>query len=131
MGNGASVDITPAKEGRKRNSGGTLVKSVQNGHGRRPTASARTNKSDHSKSSEENSVPSGIVKMVSYEFMKNLTHKSTMVKIYVYFFCLMMFKATFNNISAISWRSVLLVGKTTDLSQVTDKFYHIIFYTST
>jgi hypothetical protein len=40
----------------------------------------------------------------------------------------MMFNATFNNISAISWRSVLLVEepeypeKTTDLSQVTDKF---------
>jgi hypothetical protein len=36
--------------------------------------------------------------------------------------------ATFNNISVISWRSVLLVEcpkKTTDLSQVTDKLYHI------
>jgi hypothetical protein len=27
-------------------------------------------------------------------------------------FCLMMFNATFNNISAISWRSVLLVAET-------------------
>jgi hypothetical protein len=33
----------------------------------------------------------------------------------------MVFKATFNNISVISWRSVLLVENTTDLSQVTDK----------
>jgi hypothetical protein len=36
----------------------------------------------------------------------------------------MMFNATFNNISLISWQSVLLVeypGKCTDLSQVTDK----------
>ena len=33
----------------------------------------------------------------------------------------MMFNATFNNSSVISWRSVLLVEKTTDLSQVTDK----------
>ena len=39
----------------------------------------------------------------------------------------MVFNATFNNISVISWRSVLLVEeteyleKTTDLSQVTDK----------
>ena len=41
------------------------------------------------------------------------------------------FDATFNNISVISWRSDLLVeetripGKTTDLSQVTEKLYHI------
>jgi hypothetical protein len=41
------------------------------------------------------------------------------------------FNATFNNISVISWRSFLLVketvvsGKTTDLSQVTDTFYHV------
>jgi hypothetical protein len=39
------------------------------------------------------------------------------------------FNAIFNNISAISWRSVLLVEetggpeKTTNLSQVTDKLY--------
>ena len=32
--------------------------------------------------------------------------------------CLMVFNATFNNISDISWWSVLLVEKTTDLSQV-------------
>jgi hypothetical protein len=41
----------------------------------------------------------------------------------------MVFDATFNNISAISWWSVLLVdedpGKTTDMPQVTDKLYHI------
>jgi len=40
----------------------------------------------------------------------------------------MVFNATFNNITVISWRSVLMVEdleKTTDLSQVTDKLYHI------
>ena len=44
-----------------------------------------------------------------------------------------MFNTTFNNISVISWRSVLLVGETgetkkiTDLPQV-DKLYHIRLY---
>ena len=49
-------------------------------------------------------------------------------------FWFMVFKTTFNNIEAISWRSVLLVEETgvpienNDLSQVTDKLYHIILY---
>jgi hypothetical protein len=44
------------------------------------------------------------------------------------------FNATFNNILVILWRSVLLVeetevsGENTDLSQVTDKLYHIMLY---
>ena len=50
--------------------------------------------------------------------------------------CLMVFNTTFNNISVISWWSVLLVeetggpGETTDLSQVTDKLYHIMLCSS-
>ena len=52
------------------------------------------------------------------------------------FVCLLMFNATFNNISVKSRRSVLLVEetddseKTTELSQVTDKLYHTMLYTS-
>jgi hypothetical protein len=46
----------------------------------------------------------------------------------------MVCKATFNNIAAISWQSVLLVEdtgvNTTDRSQVTDKRYHIMLYSS-
>ena len=51
------------------------------------------------------------------------------------FVCLMVFNAIFNNISVISWQSVLLVEetggpkKTTDLSQVTAKIYHIMLFT--
>ena len=48
----------------------------------------------------------------------------------------MLFNATFNNISVISWRSVLLVeetggpGENHGPVQVTGKLYHIMLYTS-
>jgi hypothetical protein len=38
------------------------------------------------------------------------------------------FNATFNTISVISWQSVLLMEKKTNLSQLTDKFYYIMLY---
>ena len=46
----------------------------------------------------------------------------------------MVFNATFNNMSVISWRSVLLMEeteyleKTNDLTQVTDKLNHRMLY---
>jgi hypothetical protein len=40
----------------------------------------------------------------------------------------MVFNATFNNISVISWRQLLLKEKTIDLPQVPDKLYHIMLY---
>jgi len=51
------------------------------------------------------------------------------------FVCLMVFNVTFNNILVISWQSILLetggTGEiTTDLSQVTDKLYHLMMDTS-
>ena len=38
------------------------------------------------------------------------------------------FNATFNSISVISWRLVLLMEETTDMSEVTDNLYNIMLY---
>jgi hypothetical protein len=46
----------------------------------------------------------------------------------------MVFNATFNNMSAMSWRSVLLMeetgvpGENQRLPQVTEKLFHIMLY---
>jgi hypothetical protein len=52
----------------------------------------------------------------------------------IVFVSFMVLNPTFNNISAISWRSVLLVEDLeknhADLPQVTDKLYQIMVYTS-
>ena len=45
------------------------------------------------------------------------------------FVCLMVFNATFNNISVISWWSVLLWRNPEDPEKTTNKLYHIMLYT--
>ena len=56
---------------------------------------------------------------------QSLTHNCSGDKHWLQGIRVMMRSVTFNNISVISWRSVLLVEKTTDIPQVTDKLYHI------
>jgi hypothetical protein len=57
---------------------------------------------------------------------------SILRKMYRLILWFMVFNATFNNISVISWLSVLLVEETgvpgENLSQITDKLYHIMLY---
>ena len=62
--------------------------------------------------------------------MKHFIIKKTKEDITSEWFRFMVFPATFKNISVscICRRSVLLVEETTDLSQVTDKLYHILLY---
>jgi uncharacterized membrane protein len=70
--------------------------------------------------------------LILYTFQEPPLNKYLLLCGLVYASCLMVFNATFNNILVISWRSVLLVeetrgpGENHDLSQVTDKLYHIM-----
>ena len=67
-------------------------------------------------------------------YMKKHKLKICNFQIIFGFVWLMVFNGTFNNISVISCRSFLLVeetalpGKSTNVSQVTDKLYHIMLY---
>ena len=58
--------------------------------------------------------------------LKQYLFVTTLIMNLVLFVYLLVFNTTFNNISVISWRWVLLVEETTDLSQVTDKLYHVM-----
>ena len=47
---------------------------------------------------------------------------------HVYMIMVMVFNVTFNNMSVISWRLVLLMGETTNLPHVTGKLYYLKLY---
>ena len=60
-----------------------------------------------------------------------LKPKGVNMKYLLYGRGVMMLNAIFNNISAVSWRSVSLVektGETANMLQVTDKRYHLLLY---
>ena len=64
--------------------------------------------------------------------MKSCHSRNEKVRLLYWLVAFMVLYATFNNISVMSWQSVLLVEKpeyqekTTDLPQVTDKLYHMM-----
>jgi hypothetical protein len=71
---------------------------------------------------------------VKHSFVQEKTQSRKHIKILVGWDRVIVFNAMFNNISVISWRSVLLVMKpeypvkTTNLTQVTDKSYQIMLF---
>jgi hypothetical protein len=66
-------------------------------------------------------------KLIVIRVMRVLIMKPENHSKYIWF-RVIVFNAAFNNISAISWWSVLLVEKSIDLLQVTDKLDHIMLY---
>jgi hypothetical protein len=60
------------------------------------------------------------MKKLQRRYILKVMHIYTIKLLYIWF-GFMVFNATFNNISVISWRSVFLVKET-----VTDKLYHVM-----
>ena len=58
----------------------------------------------------------------------DLSLQIVIIKSYYNMVWFMVFNAIFNNISVISWRSVLLVEKTNNLTQISDEHYHMKLY---
>ena len=88
----------------------------------------------HSLHDQHQKLPNSVNLYFSFvRYLKSVISTSFRTTVFV---GLMVFNAIFNNISVISCRSVLLVeetrgpGKTIDLSQVSDKLYHIMLFAS-
>jgi hypothetical protein len=86
--------------------------------------------------SDGNTFWSGDIKNVNdtnmfffYYIQSNCIKRSSLGQSYLFLeFGVMVFNVTFNNISVILWRSVLLVEETTDLLQVVDKLINLEYY---
>ena len=73
-----------------------------------------------------NCLYNGTCSWESLDFFQ-LHYKGSNTRYFVLFVCLMVLNTTFNNISVISWLSVLFVKET---GGPNDKLYHIMLYTS-